>query len=59
MPFDCDQLIGYNVGMRIVARWFALLPLLWAAGAWAVDCSHYLCDELFVVPANIDISSLS
>jgi len=38
VPFDCDQIIGYKIDMRIVARLFVLLPLLWVEGVWATDC---------------------
>ena len=38
-PFDCDQIIGYKTGMRIVLRLLVLLTLLWVEGVWAVDCA--------------------
>jgi len=40
VPFDCDQIIGYNTGMRVVLRLLVLLPLLWVEGVWGVDCAY-------------------
>ena len=40
VPFDCDQIIGYKIDVRIVARLLVLLPLLWVEGVWAVDCQR-------------------
>ena len=32
LTFDFNPIVGYEVGMRIVARWLVLLPLLWVEG---------------------------
>ena len=42
-PFDRGRDVGYEGGMRIVARLLVLLPLLWMEAAWAGTYASYSC----------------
>ena len=36
---DFNPIVGYEAGMRIVARSLVLLPLLWVEDVWAANCA--------------------